>query len=874
MRPGARVGRYLVAAKIGAGGMGEVWRGRDEELQRDVAIKVLPEGLAADPERLHRFLREARALAAITHPNIVEIFDIGTHDGAPYMVEELLEGRSLRTRLAGGALGTDEAAAIGAQIAHGLAAAHQRHIVHRDLKPENIFVTRQGAVKILDFGLATVAPPPSDALADTVTSEPTATTEPGRVLGTVAYMAPEQARGQPADHRADIFAFGVVLYELLAGRRPFGGQTASDVVASLLKEAAPPLPATVPSHLRNIVARCLEKRPEDRFASAHDLALVLHPPQSRDGMPTPDPAPSRRQAAGRKGMAWAGAALALVAVSAATAWRLSQRGGDPQPRYQPRRLTSAPGWEAEPSLSPDGTLIAYASDESGSPDIRLIDAHGGVSVALTDDPAVDRHPSWFPDGTSLAFVSDRGGEPAIWRLPRLGGAPVLIIPDGVDPAVSPDGTRVAFARRGPSGKLRIAVAPVGDPAAARVLTGDGDGLADHRHPAWSPDCRTVCYADFRNLRLVSAAGGASRALTGDSASDREPAWSADGKWITFASMREGTLALWRVASGGGVPERLTLGTGPECMPALASDSSRVAYSTFDRQHDIVVRDRSTGKEVALVSSSTEGSPAVAPDGGCVVFSSNRMGKFDLWRQALADCSPRGGPLRLTDHPGSAATAAFSPDGKWLAYLRGSSGQRDIWVMPMDGGLPMQFTESSGIDAQPAFSPNGSSLAFISDRDGLEHVWVCAIREGRRAGTEWQLTRGDASDSFPVWSPGGALVAFVRGGDVWEVPASAGSEPRRVTSGGWAKLARWERSAGELLVSGAPQRRGTELFVVAMRSGDARPLEPPVVLGDATSSGLFGLSADGNVLVYLRTTTVGDLWVMEVSSGSRRATTDP
>jgi len=282
---GVRLGPYEIVAPIGAGGMGEVYRARDTRLGRDVAIKVLPAEFAEDPERLRRFEREAKATAALSHPNILDVHDVGTYEGVPYLVEELLEGESLRERLDRGAVPVREAIGIAAQVAHGLAVAHERHIVHRDLKPENIFVTSDGIAKILDFGLAKLVEGVPLGEADTLTHAPTGATELGRVLGTVAYMAPEQARGQPVDQRADVFALGVVVYEMVAGERPFRGATATDTVAAILKEEPAALPASVPAELAAVVHRCLEKEPDRRYWSGSEVLAALEAAESVEAAP-------------------------------------------------------------------------------------------------------------------------------------------------------------------------------------------------------------------------------------------------------------------------------------------------------------------------------------------------------------------------------------------------------------------------------------------------------------------------------------------------------------------------------------------------------------------------------------------------------------
>jgi TolB-like protein/tetratricopeptide (TPR) repeat protein len=311
MNVGTRIGPYEITGSIGAGGMGAVYRARDTRLGRDVAIKVLPDDLAADPERLERFEREARATASLNHPNILHIYDVGTHEGVPYIVEELVAGDSLRKGLQHGPLSVRHAVDLATQIARGLAAAHEKHIVHRDLKPENVVVTPDGVAKILDFGLAKLVEPTAPGEADTLTHAPAGATEAGRVLGTVAYMAPEQARGLPVDQRADIFAFGVVLHEMLAGSRPFSGDTATDTIAAIIKEDPAPLPPTVPDGLAEVVRHCLEKRSEDRFQSARDLAFNLQA-IGRDRPVSAHPHRGLR----RRWLAPAGVALLAVAVAA------------------------------------------------------------------------------------------------------------------------------------------------------------------------------------------------------------------------------------------------------------------------------------------------------------------------------------------------------------------------------------------------------------------------------------------------------------------------------------------------------------------------------------------------------------------------------
>ncbi|HYV40392.1 MAG TPA: serine/threonine-protein kinase, partial [Thermoanaerobaculia bacterium] len=313
LSPGTRLGPYEIVSAVGAGGMGEVYRARDPRLSRDVAIKVLPASFSNDPDRLRRFELEARAAGVLNHPNIIAVYDVGSHEGAPYVVSELLEGETLREVLADGRLPPRQAIDFALQMAQGLAAAHDKGIVHRDLKPENLFITKDGRVKILDFGLAKLTRPETEA--GPLTEAPTATagTEPGVVMGTLDYMAPEQVRGKPADVRSDIFSFGAILYEMLSGRRAFRRDSAADTMSAILKEDPPdisPAKRDISPALERIIRHCLEKKPEQRFHSAHDLAFDLSAAASESGL-------TRPRLPARTPLLWAGAALiALVAVLA------------------------------------------------------------------------------------------------------------------------------------------------------------------------------------------------------------------------------------------------------------------------------------------------------------------------------------------------------------------------------------------------------------------------------------------------------------------------------------------------------------------------------------------------------------------------------
>jgi Tol biopolymer transport system component len=493
------------------------------------------------------------------------------------------------------------------------------------------------------------------------------------------------------------------------------------------------------------------------------------------------------------------------------------------------------------------------------------DVRGGEPLRLTDDPASDSEPAWLPDGSAIVFVSDRGGEPAVWKAPRLGGSATHLVANAWDPAVSPDGSRIAFARPGPSGYSRIAVAPLSAPTLAIVLTGDEDGVWDHRQPAWSLDGRDIVYADFRNLWRVPAAGGRARRLTSTPGPDADPAFSPDGVSIYYSSYRDDTLALWRLPKRGGEPTRVTLGTGPEVEPHLAGP--RLAFSTYLSNLDVVLVDLKTGQRQRLSGLRMEATPAFSPDGRLIFFCSDRGGTVDLWSQRLERGRPVGAARRLTDDVGTENMPSVSPDGRWLAFGRVLGGQRDIWVMPAAGGLARHVTDDTAVDKQPAWSPDGARLAFVSERGGTGHVWTVAIANGEVSGNPLQLTSGPDQDYFPSWSPDGRRLAFLRrsasGYGAW-IASTDGGAPRLLLAP--AGCVRWDRARDRLVVAVPGAGGAVALRAIDPRSGSVTPF-PEVALDRHSALVPFDLSPDGGSIATHQEETHGDVWVLESPGGS-------
>src|SRR6266571_2011421 len=458
---GTEFGDCEILAPLGAGAMGEVYRARDNSLGREVALKLLPEQLASDPDRLRRFEQEARAAAALSHPNIVAVYRFGTRNGnTPYLVTELLQGQTLRERLNQGPILVRKTVDYAVQIARGLAAAHDQGIVHRDLKPENIFLTRDGLVKILDFGLAKLRAPEPSEMHSTIAIA--GSTEPGMVLGTVGYMSPEQVRGLVADHRSDIFSLGTILYEMLSGSRAFQGATSADTMSAILKEEPAELSSAVrslPPALARIVHRCLEKDPAERFQSARDLAFnleLLSREETGSGAAVALPT--------RKGRRWGIAALGALALFGAAGLGFLARGLRPRAENSSpaelRRLTDFVGMEEFPALSPDGKSVAFTADVSGRRQIWVRLLAGGTPLQVTQDNADHQYPRWSPDYSWLIYFSasqEPDGEGKIWQIPALGGTaqPLLSSLGGAD--LSHDGKHIAYFHSN-QGELELAVA--------------------------------------------------------------------------------------------------------------------------------------------------------------------------------------------------------------------------------------------------------------------------------------------------------------------------------------------------------------------------------------------------------------------------------
>jgi serine/threonine protein kinase len=714
--------------------MGVVYRARDTRLNRDVAIKILPEGVAGDADRILRFEREAQLLAQLNSPNIAAIYGVAESDGVRGLVLELVEGPTLADRLRAGPLPVAEALSIAARLVDGLDAAHEKGIVHRDLKPANIKVTPEGGVKILDLGLAKSAGTLANALhSSSLTMDGT---QSGTVLGTPAYMSPEQARGLAVDKRADIWAFGCVLYEMLTGRRAFGGETVSDAIAKIIgvEPDWTALPEATPPSIRLLLRRLLAKDQKTRVRDIGDVRFFLDDVHVSNQ-------PVEKKSDGR----WKAVAAGAVLVAAAT---LVAVGSRTRPSTLldfndafPSQLTSHDGTESFGALSPDGRSFAFISKHGGSPDIWLRQVAGGEPVRLTKDSAIESSLAFTRDGESLFFTRADEKEVAVWRIGALGGQARRVVGNARAPAPSPDGRQLAWFTPEPGGGLTLFVSTI-DGLDARPLVKNVLSVVDVSSATWSPNGQWLAYTSGglfspRNLFVVGVGDGSIRQVTKFTRSQQGPtsqAWHPDDRQIvvTFsaaASMVSGGTDLGVVEVATGEVRRLTSNVVDRFTnPSLSADGTRMVVTSnrFVRElwkvpdgPDPLKNGRAATR---LLDAATD--PMwihVSRDGRTLLFNNAQIGSRNLWLMPL---DGPGSPRQITAVPGDAVMhSALSPDGSHVAFVSAATGNSDIWVQHVDGSGLRQLTDDAAAEAWPAWSPDGASIMFGSLSDG---TWTTKV----------------------------------------------------------------------------------------------------------------------------------------------------
>jgi Tol biopolymer transport system component len=808
---GRQLGPYRIVSPLGAGGMGEVYRAHDSKLGRDVAIKTLPAEFARDPERLARFRREARTLASLNHPNIAAIYGLEESGDVDCLVLELVEGETLR-----GPLPIETALEYARQVAEALEAAHDKGVIHRDLKPANVKVTPQGRVKVLDFGLAKAirgAEEDQDlSQLATVTSLESSLT--GRVLGTPGYMSPEQACGKDVDRRADIWAFGCLLYELLVGKRAFRGETLQETIAALLEHEPDwqVLPAKTPTKIRELLRQCLQKDAGRRLHTIADAHRTIE--RAQRGW-------SRRRVA-----TVTAAALALLVAGAA--WVLK-----PKPaaavRAEFSRMTSQPGVEWFPSLSPDGKWLVYAADSGASNrHIYLQSVNGQNPLDLTrDSTADDDQPAFSPDGELIAFSSSRDGG-GIFVMGRTGEAPRRVTRVGFNPSWSPDGTQLAFSAE----NVGLYPQNLGSGGLWTVIvnTGETRRLLDYAAlPSWSPHNHRIAFTSLSGKRsqegvwTIPVNGGTATPAIRDPARNWNPVWSPDGKYLYFISDRSGSMNLWRVSidevSGKtlGEPEPITTPAAYLAHPGFSADGKRIAYSsvliTANIQQLTLDTSIATKGNPGWVTSGSRlwSNPDPSPDGEWVVFYSLTQPEGHLYVS-----HPDGTGLRqVTNDMAVDRVPRWSLDGKWIAFSSNRSGRLALWKIRPDSSELRQISEGGG-GFYPTWSPDPSRIAASGGIFDPNRSWKQQTAEvlppvdwlpmpfyptswsadgEHLAGVVGDPTRGIATYSlrshkyesltdfgeYPAWFPDNRHVLFVAEGKAFFVVDTRSKQVRKIFS---------------------------------------------------------------------------------------------
>ena len=843
---GERIGPYEIRGWLGAGGMGEVYRARDSRLLRDIAIKLVPEAVATDAGRLHRFEQESRAAGQLNHPGILSVYDVGTYNGAPYVVSELLEGESLRSVLHT-ALPVRKAIDYARQIADALAAAHDKGIVHRDLKPDNLFVSADGRIKILDFGLAKLTQPSDrgDAVADA--------TEPGTVLGTAGYMSPEQVRGEPADHRSDIFSLGAVMYEMLAGRPVFTRGTGAETIAAILKDEPPaPFPSNAGPGLERVVLRCLEKNREARFQSARDLAFDLR--GLSDAVIT-GVSQSQHDRHGMAGWAWAAAGLLVLgvglmlmrgswwSVGSVPALRMSvdlgagapmaavnvqfgdgatlsadgrsmafvaRANAESAPQIFLRRLdrlqaVALPGTDDAviPFFSPDGNSIGFFSRGK----LRKVAITGGAAVTLADAP--DQRGAWWGEDNTIVFSPDRKPGTRLMRVHADGGEATLVSPavagEGLQfwPQVLPGGRAVLYTAAKETGAFNDANLVVqslaGGPPRVVQRGGYHGRYVPSGHLVFIHD-GTLFAAPF-DLDRFAPIGPAVPVL-------ESVASNSITAGAHFSVSNDGVLAYLPGSSvgAGTVPHlmskdgRLTpTKAGPSnwFSVAFAPDASRFALEIRDASFDIWLYELERGTLTRMTTDpASESRPVWTPDGRRIAFASTR-GDGSTPNLYWQPADGGGAATRLTESPYAQQAGSWHPGGKILAFEETHENTgTDVMLLTIDDSespapplaVPKPFVNDPGRQMWPAFSPDGRWLAYGSDETGRGEIYVRAFP----AGAKVQISTGGGM--LPTWSRAGSELLYgidgrimvvpyaVRGGSFQAGKASPWSEGRYATRG--------------------------------------------------------------------------------------------
>jgi len=898
-RTGQMLSHYRLVEKIGEGGMGIVYKALDTKLQRNVAIKILPPDLTADEERRARFQREAQTAAALNHPNIATIHEIDEHDGALFIAMELVEGKSLRALVDSGSMDSDRALRIGTQIAEGIARAHQAGIVHRDLKPENVIVGPEDHVKILDFGLAKlragadtgVFPARDPSGMETIS---VGVTRDGKILGTAAYMSPEQARGETVDHRSDIFSFGTNLFEMVTGKTPFAGNTPMDMLTSIIRDEPPQATALNPrvsGEMQRILVKCLEKEPERRYQSTADLVSDLRQlrrqTDSQPMVPAEAASGSWRAASFIMALGLGLTAIgAVFFVASAGLGLFKKEGPAPLPDLRPRRITANPAenWVTDGDISPDGKFLAFA-DQIGI-HVQNVDSGESRDLPLPEGTAVYSL-GWFPDGSKLiTSETSKSGDTALWSISILSGDRRLLHQNARQAAVSPDGTRIAFLG-GPNAwsTREIWMMGAGGEEPRKVIA--AQPLELFSQPAWSPDSERIAYVKYS----VAGAGLEAAVQSVDALDGLPPVTASQWKLTVEEAPPAGEASIcWlsdnriimargedlyevpvnpRTGGATGEPRRMTTWTGFEPHElSISKDGKRLAFQNVQLQVDVFVgvlenggRKLASPKRITL-DDRRDYNPSWTADGQSILFHSDRRGTWDIYRQEIASMNAQA----LVTGPEHELSPRLAPDKKSILYWEMSAGQESseparLMLAPLEGGVAREVLQASPESGLPQFRCPSTEAkpCLLGETIQGQLVLTAFTPADGRLQQALSIPLTGAGQSSTVWdlSPDGLRVALLEQAGrmrLLEIATESGREFRVDGASGFD----W--------VSWAPD--GKSLFVIGRDPGavilhvDASGKSTPIWKTARTTFVSLAPSPDGRYLAVTTNSLDSDIWLLE------------
>jgi eukaryotic-like serine/threonine-protein kinase len=787
LESGTQLGPYLVVAALGAGGMGEVYRARDTRLGREIALKILPPHVAADPGRRARFEQEARAVAALNHPNIVSVFDIGETSGISYIVTELVEGTSLRDV----SLNVRKIIDVAAQVAEGLAAAHRAGITHRDLKPDNIMLTPDGRAKILDFGLAKVTPKGTGDRNEMETAI-ISNTQSGVVMGTVGYMSPEQVRARPLDPRSDIFSFGLVFYELLANQHPFLRESSAEVMSAIVREEPSDLPPNINPALAEIIRHCLEKDPANRFQSAQDLAFHLKALAGRASSSAPSPAYRKDRHPIGKYLIYAAAGAVVVWSIAATAlWLKARRHRNDLDSYRFTPFVAAAQPAYQPAWSPDGRSVAFVMevDQVKQIFIRPVDAQ--VQHQLTKMAHDVVNPMWTPDASRLYFIS----EERLWSMGVAGGEAEPVMTGVTAAALSPDGRTLALMRTLPKNGVEttsiwISSPPGTEPKEYEPAPISHPGRLRPMKLAFSPDgsrllasCLTLHSPEVWLIPIPMGSGKPRQLFASLLAGALEPpsfSWMPDNRHAvaSLPSAKGFDSELWMADLKNATLERITADNTTESEPAVSPDGKKVIFASTAEDYNMVEISLDGGAIRSLLTTSrSELFPAWPRAGEEYAYVTDHSGESEIWVRSRRNNweRPLIAPKDFSKSPPTQFfTPEYSPDGRSLAFAATGNHQvASIWIAPAEGGSPVRLTgdESEGFELSPTWSPDGNWIAYATIAHGEPLTRM--KRVGSQEAPVDLLHQGCA----PRWSPKGDWIICGDTRDGFKLVSADGSKQK-------------------------------------------------------------------------------------------------